>query len=60
MEALKAWSDAGLIVWYYADAFEEIIKRAGPEIAAEDLLPKTKSEDVQDPHSPSPEDAAGI
>lgn len=26
MQALKPWSDARLIVWYYAEAFEEVVK----------------------------------
>lgn len=60
MQALKAWADAGLIIWYYADTFEEIVKRAGPDITAEDLLPKKESEGEQEAHSGSPEDAAGI
>lgn len=32
MEALKPWADAQLIIWYYADSFEEIVKRRGPEV----------------------------
>lgn len=60
VQALKPWADMGLIAWYYAEAFEEVIKRAGPEITTEDLLPKLEDMDEPDAHSASPEEAAGI
>lgn len=27
MQALKSWADARLITWYYAESFEEIVKK---------------------------------
>jgi len=32
MQALKPWADARLIVWYYADAFEEYVKSRGKSV----------------------------
>lgn len=32
MQALKPWADARLIVWYYAEAFEEIVKSRGQSV----------------------------
>ena len=32
MQALKPWSDAKLLTWYYADSFEEVVQRRGPEV----------------------------
>ena len=32
MKALKPWADARLIVWYYAEAFEEIVKSRGQKV----------------------------
>jgi uncharacterized protein (TIGR02118 family) len=32
MEALKPLADARLIVWYYAEAFEEIVKSRGQNV----------------------------
>jgi uncharacterized protein (TIGR02118 family) len=32
MQALKAWADARLIVWYFADAFEEVVKSRGKRV----------------------------
>lgn len=55
VQALSPWAEAGLIIWYYADAFEEVVKRAGRELKVEDLLPKT-----EDAHSSSADDAAGM
>ena len=60
VEALTPWADAGLIIWYYADAFEEVVKRAGRELTADDLLPKPEAANEQDAHSPSADDAAGM
>lgn len=57
IEALKVWVEAGLIVWYFADAFEEYVKRARGEVAVEELLPKSAA---KKDHSPSAEDAAGM
>jgi uncharacterized protein (TIGR02118 family) len=63
VEALMPWYDNGLIVWYYADVSEEIVKRAGPEVTVEDLLPnmfnKTEEDDQSSP-PPSPDVAAGM
>lgn len=28
MQALKQWDDAGLITWYFADAYEELARRS--------------------------------
>jgi uncharacterized protein (TIGR02118 family) len=60
VQALKPWADAGLIVWYFADVFEEVVKRARREVTVEDLLPKTEDVDEPEAHSPSADDAAGI
>lgn len=60
VQALKPWVDAGLIIWYYADTFEEVVKSAGPEVTVEDLLPKTEDVSGQGNHSLSADDAAGI
>jgi uncharacterized protein (TIGR02118 family) len=60
IEALMPWADAGLIIWYYADAFEEVVKRAGPEVTVEDLLPGKKVANDLDAQSASSDDAAGI
>ena len=32
MQALKPWADARLIAWYYAEAFEEIVKTRGQSV----------------------------
>ena len=32
MKALKPWADARLIAWYYAEAFEEIVKKRGKSV----------------------------
>ena len=32
MQALKPWADARLIAWYYAEAFEEIVKKRGQSV----------------------------
>jgi uncharacterized protein (TIGR02118 family) len=32
MQALKPWSDARLLVWYYAEAFEEYVKSRGQSV----------------------------
>ena len=40
MQALKTWYDAGLVAWYYADAYDEYVKRAGDPLKDEDLLPR--------------------
>ena len=55
VQALSPWAEAGLIIWYYADAFEEVVKRAGRELKVEDLLPNT-----EDAPSSSADDAAGM
>jgi uncharacterized protein (TIGR02118 family) len=60
IQALRPWVEAGLIVWYYADAFEEIVIRKGSKLADEDLLPKTDDQSSETDHSSSGEDAAGI
>jgi uncharacterized protein (TIGR02118 family) len=63
IEALMPWYDNSLIVWYFADVSEEIVKRAGPEITVEDLLPKVGKKTEEDAHSASPSSpdvAAGI
>jgi uncharacterized protein (TIGR02118 family) len=63
IEALMPWYDNGLIVWYYADVSEEVVKRAGPEIPVEDLLPKDiqqAEEDDQSASPSSPDVAAGM
>ncbi len=62
IQALKPWSAAGLITWYYADAFEEIVKRAGRQLKNEELLrrdagPQSAAQETQS--SPG-EEAAGI
>ncbi|MFL7838252.1 MAG: EthD family reductase [Candidatus Promineifilaceae bacterium] len=63
VKALKPWADAGLIVWYFADVSEEIVKHAGPKVTVEDLLPNLvkKSEgDTQSASQLSPDDADGM
>lgn len=32
MKALKPWADARLIAWYYAEVFEEIVKKRGKSV----------------------------
>ena len=32
MQALKLWADARLITWYYAEAFEEVVKTRGRSV----------------------------
>lgn len=32
MKALKPWAEARLITWYYAEAFEEIVKSRGRNV----------------------------
>lgn len=32
MAALKPWADAGLLAWYYADSFEEVVETRGPKV----------------------------
>ena len=32
MQALKSWADARLITWFYAEAFEEIVKKRGQSV----------------------------
>lgn len=32
MTALKPWDEAGLIAWYYADSFEEVVQKRGPKV----------------------------
>ncbi len=32
MQALKPWAEARLIAWYYADAYEEIVKSRGKSV----------------------------
>jgi uncharacterized protein (TIGR02118 family) len=32
MQALKPWAEARLIVWYYADSFEEVVKSRGQSV----------------------------
>ena len=32
MKALKPWAEARLITWYYAEAFEEIVKSRGRSV----------------------------
>ena len=39
MQALKPWYDAGLIAWYYADAYDDYVKGAGDPLDDADLLP---------------------
>lgn len=39
MQALKAWYDAGLIAWYYGDAYEEYVKGGEDPLQDADLLP---------------------
>jgi uncharacterized protein (TIGR02118 family) len=62
--ALRPWSDAGLLVWYYADVTDEIVTHAGPEVTVEDLLPpkakKTRQDDAHSASPSSPDVAAGM
>lgn len=37
MEALKPWADARLIVWYYAEVFEEVVKSRGKSVDFYDI-----------------------
>lgn len=37
MDALKPWADARLIVWYYAEAFEEYVKSRGQSLDFYDI-----------------------
>jgi uncharacterized protein (TIGR02118 family) len=60
VEALKPWAEAGLLVWYYADSFEEVVRRARPEVSVEDLLPDTGDRAGSGDQLPSAEDAAGM
>jgi len=60
VEALRPWSEAGLIVWYYADSFEEVVRRARPEVSVEELLPKAADRAGNGDQLPSAEDAAGM
>jgi uncharacterized protein (TIGR02118 family) len=32
MQALRPWFEARLIVWYFADAFEEVVKKRGQSV----------------------------
>jgi hypothetical protein len=32
MQALRPWADARLIVWYYGESFEEILKSRGQSV----------------------------
>ncbi len=32
IQALKPWADAKLIVWFYADTFEELVKRRSQDV----------------------------
>jgi len=32
MQALKPWADAQLIAWYYADSFDEVVKKRGSAV----------------------------
>jgi uncharacterized protein (TIGR02118 family) len=60
IDALKPWAEAGLIVWYYADSFEEVVRRVRPEVTAKELLSKGDDKAGENVHSPSADDAAGM
>jgi uncharacterized protein (TIGR02118 family) len=60
VDALRPWAEAGLIVWYYADSFEEVVRRVRPEMTAKELLSKGGDEAQKNIHSPSADDAAGM
>lgn len=60
IQALERWAEAGLVTWYFADAFEEVVKRVRPKVTNEELLIGTGDTDEKAAHSPSADDAAGI
>ncbi len=60
IQALERWAEAGLITWYFADTFEEVVKRAGPNLKNEDLLSGMDDLDEETVHSPSADEAAGM
>ncbi len=64
IQALKPWADAGLIVWFFAESFEEYIKRSVDDLIDEDFLQEMADDALQNSHSPSEppsaDEAAGM